>query len=83
MENLKEHEVEILFESLGKTLQNQDKIINHLGLNKYNYDFWKTRMLSDECFEIAQKYKDFIEEQEEEEKKIPIDPMEIFRRATR
>lgn len=79
MENLKENEMEILFESLGKTLQNQDKIINHLKLNKYNYDFLRTRMLSDECFGIAQKHQNYVERtREDDDNEEPMTNEEIL-----
>lgn len=42
------------------------------------YEDTKTEDLSQECFVITQDYKDYIDEQEEEQKKIPIDPMAIF-----
>lgn len=87
MKNLDENDLKVLFESLGQILHNQDKINKHFGISKHDCDWGyediKTEDLSQECFVIAQDYKDFIEEQEEEEKKISIDPMEIFRLATR
>lgn len=82
MKKLDENDLKVLFESLGQILHNQDKINKHFGINKHDcdwgYEDTKTEDLSQECFVIAQDYKDYIDEKEEEYKKIPIDPMAIF-----
>ena len=82
MRNLDENDLKVLFESLGQILHNQDKINKHFVINKHDcdcgYEDTKTEDLSQECFVITQDYKDYIDEQEEEQKKIPIDPMAIF-----
>lgn len=72
MKNLDESDLKVLFESLGQILHNQVKIIEHLSLSRH--DNWerkntKAEELSNECFVIAQEYRDIIEEQEEERRK--------------
>ena len=75
MRNLDENDLKVLFESLGQILHNQDKINKHFGINKHDcdwgYEDTKTEDLSQECFVITQDYKDYIDEQEEEQKEIP------------
>lgn len=73
MKNIDEYDLKTLFEAFGQILYNQDKINKHFGINKHDYDWGyedtKTESLAQECFVIAQNYKDIIEEQEEERRK--------------
>lgn len=36
---MRDNEVAILFNALGSVLYNQDKILKHLGINKYDSDY--------------------------------------------
>lgn len=74
MENLKEYEVQTLFESLSRVLRNQNKILMSLEQNKYRPNLNETSILR--CFGIAQKYQNFIKEMDENESNIEDDENE-------
>lgn len=76
MENLKEYEVQTLFESLSRVLRNQNKILMSLEQNKYRPNLNETSILSNRCFGIAQKYQNFIKEMDENESNIEDDENE-------
>lgn len=76
MENLKEYEVQTLFESLSRVLRNQNKILMSLEQNKYRPNLNETNILSNRCFGIAQKYQNFIKEMDENESNIEDDENE-------
>lgn len=50
----------ILFNALGKILYNQDKILKHLGINKFDTDYGydnDTEIMANECYAIASDYE--------------------------
>lgn len=59
---MKDEELGILFDSIGKLLSNQDKIMKHLGINSYDrewgYSDTDTERLSNECYGIAVDYRE-------------------------
>lgn len=73
MGNLEEYEVQTLFESLGRVLRNQNKILMSLGQNKYKPHLNETSVLSNRCFGIAQKYQNIIKEMNESKNNIEDD----------
>lgn len=55
---MRDSELAILFNALGEILDNQNEIMKHLGIKKYdpnNYGYYdnKTEKYSSECFSIA------------------------------
>ena len=62
---MRDSEMVTLFNALGQILANQDKIMKHLGITKYDYDYGydneSTRDYSSECFSIA-SYLDSVDD---------------------
>lgn len=57
---MRNDEVSILFNALGKILYNQDKILKHLGINKCDYDYGydhSTENLASECCSVVRDYE--------------------------
>ena len=57
---LRDSEMATLFKALGQILYNQDKILKHLGINKYDSDYGydnSTENVADECYSIERDYK--------------------------
>lgn len=61
MENLKEYEVQTLFESLSRVLRNQNKILMSLEQNKYRPNLNETSILSNRCFWHCSKVSEFYQ----------------------
>ena len=76
MKNLEEYEMQTLFESLGRVLRNQNKILMGLEQNKYKPHLNETSVLSNRCFGITQKYQNIIKETNETESNTEEDDNE-------
>lgn len=60
-EQMRDSEVATLFNALSKILYNQDQIMKHLGINKFDSDYGydnDTEQMADECFKTARYYED-------------------------
>lgn len=58
---MRDSEVVVLFKAFEMILSNQDKIMKHLGINKYDSDYGydnSTADLANECYSIARDYED-------------------------
>lgn len=58
---MRDSEVATLFNALSKMLYNQDQIMKHLGINKFDSDYGyshDTEEMADECFKTARYYGD-------------------------
>lgn len=58
---MRDNEVVTLFNALSKILYNQDQIMKHLGINKFdsNYGYSDdTEEMANECFKISRYYED-------------------------
>lgn len=56
---MRDDEVATLFNALGKVLDNQDNILKHLGINKFDSDYGydcSTENLASECYSVAREY---------------------------
>lgn len=59
-----EQDISILFKAMANILENQDKIMKHLGLNKFDSDYGYNNYiesLSYECSSISRHYKEKYE----------------------
>lgn len=57
---MRDSEAATLFKALGKILYNQDKILKHLGINKFDSDYGynsDTEDMANECILIANDYE--------------------------
>ena len=57
---MRDSEVATLFNALGKILYNQDKILKHLGINKFDSDYGydsDTEDMAHECMSVASDYE--------------------------
>lgn len=57
---MRDSEVVTLFNALGKVLYNQDKILKHLGINKYDFDYGydnSTETMANECYTVSSEYE--------------------------
>ncbi len=58
---MRDSEVATLFNTLSKILYNQDQIMKHLGINKFDSDYGydsDTEDMVNECLAIVRDYKD-------------------------
>lgn len=58
---MRDSEVATLFNALSRILYNQDQIMKHLGINKFDSDYGyshNTEEMADECFKIVRYYED-------------------------
>lgn len=56
---MRDDEVSTLFRALGHILYSQDKILKHLGINKFDPDYGydsSTENLASECYSVAREY---------------------------
>lgn len=59
---MRDSEVAILFNALNKILNNQDRILKHLGINKFDSDYGydsDTEDMANECWRVARNYNRF------------------------
>lgn len=57
---MRDSEVATLFNALGKILYNQDKILRHLGINKYDSEYGyddSTENIANECHSVSSEYE--------------------------
>lgn len=57
---MRDNEVATLFNALGMVLYNQDEILKHLGINKYDCDYGynhSTENFASECYSVAREYE--------------------------
>ena len=57
---MRDSEAATLFKAFGKILYNQDKIMKHLGINKFDSDYGyntDTEDTANECMLIAEDYE--------------------------
>lgn len=58
---MRDSDVETLFKALGEILYNQDKILKHLGINKFDSDYGyddRTENIADECYSVSSYYEE-------------------------
>ena len=58
---MRDSEVATLFNALSKILYNQDQIMKHLGINKFNSDYGYSHdieEMADECYKITRYLTD-------------------------